>query len=135
MRDNQRRALLGALDWSWDLCLQKSSLHLHNAVYLEMDLIFWLQKPLSISPIFTPVSVMDMLEALYDDNLINKERQDDGRFRYTLLASMQEYTAHKFQQLSTVYTDLAQAPQRHATYYGSLYNDNRNTDRIPKILK
>ena len=42
---------------------------------------------------------MDMIEALYDDNLINKERQSDGRFRYALLASIQAYTAHKFKEL------------------------------------
>ena len=136
MRDNQRRALLGALDWSWDLLSSEvQSAFAQCSVFRNGFDLLAAEAIIDISNFSTPVSVMDMLEALYDDNLINKERQDDGRFRYTLLASMQEYTAHKFQQLSTVFTDLAQAPQRHANYYGSLYNNNRNTDGISKILE
>ena len=76
---------------------------------------------------------MDMIEALYDDNLINKERQSDGRFRYTLLASIQEYTSHKFKYLQNEGASIKRAPQRHAHYYGRLFGtveESTSTNRI-----
>ena len=102
MRDSEKQALLGALDWSWDLLsTELQHTFAQCSVFRNGFDLTAAESIIDVSSFHNPPCIMDMIEALYDDNLINKERQDDGR-RYTLLASSknirrkQELTVRRF---------------------------------------
>ena len=123
MRSTDKPALLGALDWSWDLLSEEVQYAFAQcSVFRNGFDLPAAEAIIDVSNFDSPPSVMDMIEALYDDNLINKERQSDGRFRYALLASIQAYTSHKFKELQNTGASIQRAPQRHARYYGDLFD-------------
>ena len=111
MRSADKPALLGALDWSWDLLSEEVQYAFAQcSVFRNGFDLLTAEAIIDVSNFDNPPSVMDMIEALYDDNLINKERQSDGRFRYALLASIQAYTAHKFKELQNKDASIKRAP-------------------------
>ena len=135
MRDNQKQALMGALDWSWDLLTEEvQSAFAQCSVFRNGFDLLAAESIVDVSYFNNNHSIIDILEALYDDNLINKERQDDGRFRYTMLASIQEYTAYKFQELVDNQVYMAKAPERHARYYAQLFCITENNTILTNNL-
>ena len=65
--------------------------------------------------------VYDIIEALVDDSLIVKDQIDGGAYRYSMLASIHDYAAKKYQQ-EIGEQDLF---YRHATYYATLVRNRR----------
>ena len=72
-------------------------------------------------------SILDQLDALYEDNLIRKERQSSGRFRYSLFGFDEEFTSNKLSILDDVDNQGLNTEKRHARYYGKLFNSNKIT--------
>ena len=135
LRDSQQQALLGALDWSWGLLSEAGKLAFAQCSMFEGGFnLAAAEAVIDVSYLNNPPYVIDILEALFDDNLLNKERQADGRFRYSMLASMKEYTLEKFAVLQHSYTGLEKARSRHAQHYGQLFTDIKDNFERSQLL-
>jgi predicted ATPase len=142
LRDAEQIALLGALDWSWDLLTdwEKSALAqcsvFRNGFDLQaaegiIDLSTWENIP----------DVIDIMEALFDDNLILKNRLDDGRLRYGMLSSIHEYAKQKcITEESDDHTIRRETTNRHTRYFSELLiasqeeNDLSSLKISPQLL-
>ena len=131
LRNPQHQALQGALDWSWDLLSVwgKSALaqcgSFRNGFTMEaaeaiIDLSIWSDAP----------SILDVIEALCDDNLLFKVQQEEGMVRYMMLASIQEYAVDKLNSFQAMLD--GQVPYRHAKYFADQWHrvkENLVTER------
>ncbi|MEC7985169.1 MAG: tetratricopeptide repeat protein [Myxococcota bacterium] len=120
LRDPKQRALQAALDWSWGLLSDfgRSTLVQCSAFRSGFDLPA-AEAVVDLTSFTNASGVMDIIEALCDDHLLVKERQDDGRFRYKMLASIHEYTLQK-RDAELPDSIVRTAVYRHARYYGQL---------------
>ena len=122
LRERSQRALQGALDWSWDLLTgyAQSALAQCSAFRGGFD-VKAAEEIVDLSTFDQPPAVIDVVEALCDDNLLLKERQDNGRFRYSMLLSIHEYASQK-RTIDCLDSDIrSRVPERHAKYYGAFF--------------
>ena len=89
MRSQTVLALDTALNWSWNLLSEYSQ----NTFVQCRSFVggFTIQQAESIIDLTlypNAPSILDILEAMYDDNLLVKERQKDGSYRYGMLLSI-----------------------------------------------
>ncbi len=120
LRDPQQRALQGALDWSWELLSEVSqSVLMQCSVFQSGFTLFAVEMIIDVSSFEKAPGVIDVIEALYDDNLLLKTQQSDGQFRYGMLASIHAYVLDKRRQLPPIFAQ--QLYHRHADYYAGQY--------------
>lgn len=127
VRNSEQRALQGALDWSWDLLSswEKSALAQCSVFRNGFDLAA-AEKVINVSFWDDAPPVLYILEALCDDNLLFRERQEDQSIRYGMLASIQFYSAHKLAAAALPDTKVREQSQnRHALYYCSLFQQKK----------
>ena len=121
LRDPQKIALQGALDWSWDLLSDygKSALVQCSAFEGGFDLQA-AEAIIDLSQFDSPPNTIDIIEALCDDHLIYKELQEDASFRYGMLVSIHEYAKEK--QMTDASGDILQKQTafRHAKYFAQI---------------
>ena len=139
LRASNRIDLHGVFDWSWNLLKGWSRSVLAQcsvfrggfsmaAAEAIVDLSQWPDCP----------KVYDLIEALVDDNLLVKERQADGCYRYDMLASIQSYVRGRLAEKDNGTNALTDLYHRHATYFATLVNHmpkNRIANEIDNFIQ
>ena len=137
LRNTKMPALQGALDWSWNLLSDFSQAILVqcstfrggfdlNAVGGNIGRIKFENAP----------AIFDVVEALYDDNLLLRQEQADGEVRYGMLACIREYAANQFPALSA-FQCVQTVAHRHAEYFARWYKtlDSERPSNFSQSLK
>ena len=133
LRAPSQKALQGALDWSWSLLSDEAKLVLiqcsvfHGGFDLSAAESVIMISQSSVSP-----SIVDILEALCDDNLLYQENHSHGNIRYRSLLSIYEYARQKGIQDYGEAFHLAEA--RHASYYAKLYEEIQHKGAMSQRL-
>jgi len=120
LRDPGRRALAGALGWSWDLLSPAAQATLAQvsvfrggfelaAAEAVVDLSAHPGRPGAPAP-----EVLDLLEALVEDHLLTREPGEDGA-RYGLFESIRAFAGEKLSADAG-----ADAVARHAAHFGAM---------------
>ena len=127
LRDTEKQqALIGALNWSWDLLSPiEQTAFAQCSVFKGGFTLEAAESVIDVSSFPKAPYIIDLLEALCDDNLLNKDRQADGTFRYSMLASMLEYTTSKLEEIQAQQKNCTDPYIRHAEFYGHLFRKER----------
>ena len=133
MRSQTVLALDTALNWSWNLLSEYSQ----NTFVQCRSFVggFTIQQAESIIDLTlypNAPSILDILEAMYDDNLLVKERQKDGSYRYGMLLSISDFILQKA-SASKWSPLLSDTRERHAAYFATQYV-NLNESNASQIL-
>ena len=121
LRDPKQLALQGALDWSWSLLSEigQSVLMQCSVFQAGFDLLA-AEGVIDLSNFEHAPGIIDVVEALYDDNLLLKTQQEDGTFRYGMLVSIHAYAEQKRDEHQDSTEVLGSVYSRHAKYYADL---------------
>ncbi|MEC7985361.1 MAG: tetratricopeptide repeat protein, partial [Myxococcota bacterium] len=131
LRSSKQRGLQDTLDWSWSLLSDtEQSAFLQCSIFQGGFTLAAAEEVVSFSSHGGSVSVLDVLEALCDDHLLFKEKNDGG-FRYQMLSSMQAFAHQKMNEGRW----LRALRVRHARYYGRLYRRVVDTSSFWSLLE
>ena len=130
VRDQEQPALQTALDWSWGLLTAAGqSVLMQCSCFRGGFDLSAAEAVIDLSDIVDTTPIADLIEALYDDNLLLKHRQENGDYRYGMLASIHEYAQ---QQLSDHVAgfNIEELKRQHAGYFGHRYEQGKEVDPL-----
>jgi len=128
-RTDQQRALLGALDCSWELLDQDARSALTQAgVFRGGFELGAAQAVIQLGDTPDTGHLLDVLQSLEQDHLVRTESRGHGQIRYFMYASIRAFVQQKERAEGTEKTDTGDAANaaeaRHAAYYGGFGTDD-----------